>query len=395
MAYDNYIKVWAVSLGVAILCDVLMFFTFDMSIGGAIGAAIGFLVLSFMFLGFDTSPRAIGAKLFLVAGVIGSVYFASQVIQKTIDEDKYAMKVARRSDTSQSYKEYLRTHPDGAYVDAARDSVAAKELSRTYKLYKSDQFYEFVDTCTSPDIAKRAHRLLDQMYDKMKGCGETVTKEFMQAYVRNYEDGPHYYELKDELYYLEEVDVYEFAKRTGTIGAYNYYLEKYPDGPHASEVRSLIRDYKQAHKYDGNYLSSGSQPYANVYGRNGNYGQCAIKVEATGNTDVVVIVKHKDKNGKVAGHAYIHKGGSSSISLRPGTYQTFFYYGTSWNPSKKLDNGLVGGFMYDEQYGKDNPIDLKVSYSGDYIYYDQMTYSLQSVVGGNFSMKGASESDVF
>ena len=125
MAYDNSIKVWAVSLGVAILCDILMFFTFDMSIGGAIGAAVGFLFLSLMFFGFDTSPRAIGAKLFLVAGVIGSIYIASQLIQKTIDEDKYAMKVARRSDTTQSYKEYIKTHPDGAYMDAARDSVAA------------------------------------------------------------------------------------------------------------------------------------------------------------------------------------------------------------------------------------------------------------------------------
>ena len=97
----------------------------------------------------------------------------------------------------------------------------------------------------------------------------------------------------------------------------------------------------------------------------------------------------------MAGHAYIRKGSSYTINLDPGTYQTFFYYGNGWNPNRKLSNGLTGGFTSNEQYGKDNPVTLSYRYSGDYIYYDHIEYSLQSVVGGNFRMSGSNAGDVF
>ena len=79
-----------------------------------------------------------------------------------------------------------------------------------------------------------------------------------------------------------------------------------------------------------------------------------------------------------------------------GTFKVLqSYYGSSWNPHKKLDNGLVGGFMYDEEYGKDNPVYLGVKDFGYYVSYDELSYSLREVVGGNFSMQKASRTDVF
>ena len=142
-------------------------------------------------------------------------------------------------------------------------------------------------------------------------------------------------------------------------------------------------------QYENNSLSTGSAPYTAYYGRNYKcpYEQCSgIKVTAPGESDIVVIIKRNNANGKVISHGYIKAGATLFFPVPDGTYQTFFYYGTGWNPNKEMSGGIRGGFVKDEIFSKDNPQDI---YSGI------LTYILQLQRDGNFQTKSSNRSEVF
>ena len=142
-------------------------------------------------------------------------------------------------------------------------------------------------------------------------------------------------------------------------------------------------------QYENNSLSTGSAPYTAYYGRNYKcpYEQCSgIKVTAPGESDIVVIIKRNNANGKVISHGYIKAGATLFFPVPDGTYQTFFYYGTGWNPDKEMSGGIRGGFVKDEIFSKDNPQDI---YSGI------LTYILQLQRDGNFQTKSSNRSEVF
>jgi len=127
---------------------------------------------------------------------------------------------------------------------------------------------------------------------------------------------------------------------------------------------------------------NGATPWSNCFGKNAScdyYGCSAIKVITSSSSPVVAIVK---RYGNVIKHAYISAGSSYEFELKDGTYQVFFYYGTSWNKYKRMSSdectSLYGGWDYNEQVTKDNPIRL----SGEI-----MTYTLTSVINGNFNTK--------
>ncbi len=142
-------------------------------------------------------------------------------------------------------------------------------------------------------------------------------------------------------------------------------------------------------QYENNSLSTGSAPYTAYYGRNYKcpYEQCSgIKVTAPGESDIVVIIKRNNANGKVISHGYIKAGATLFFPIPDGTYQTFFYYGSGWNPNKEMSGGIRGGFVKDEIFSKDNPQDI---YSGI------LTYILQLQRDGNFQTKSSNRSEVF
>lgn len=141
-------------------------------------------------------------------------------------------------------------------------------------------------------------------------------------------------------------------------------------------------------KYIGNALDHGDVPYESCYGKfkkcKGN--DCSeIKVTAAEDSDVLVSVK---EDGKVIQHAYIVAGKSYTFTLENGTYQTFFYYGKGWNPEKfmkKSDCGdLLGGFIEDEAFGKDEPVELKNNI---------LEYELIPQTNGNFHPAESSAED--
>lgn len=142
-------------------------------------------------------------------------------------------------------------------------------------------------------------------------------------------------------------------------------------------------------RYMSNSLATGATPYSQSYGKNYNcpYTQCSgIRVTAPSESDIVVIIKRKNSNGKVIAHGYIKAGATYQFDIPDGTYQTFFYYGEGWNPNKVMNSGIKGGFVKNEIFSKDNPQEI---YSGI------LTYVLQLQRDGNFQTKGSSQDEIF
>ena len=164
----------------------------------------------------------------------------------------------------------------------------------------------------------------------------------------------------------------------------------------SSYQRSNKADYLQEDKlseedrqYINNSLLTGASPYTSFYGNNYKCpcDQCSgIKVTAPAESDIIVIIKKNNQDGKVMSHGYIRAGQTFLFDIPDGTYQTFFYYGEGWNPNKDMGNGIKGGFVKDEIFSKDTPQDI---YSGI------LTYVLQLQRDGNFQTKGSNRGEVF
>lgn len=132
------------------------------------------------------------------------------------------------------------------------------------------------------------------------------------------------------------------------------------------------------------------QPYAFWYGYNKSFDNYTphseVQVKAPYNSEVVVIIRHNNKDGKVAGHMYLSKGSTGTIQLSNGTYQVFFYYGTNWSSSLDMGNGIKGGFTKSVSYSKDNP---------EQLYNGILTYELILQQNGNFQTKPSNKNEVF
>ena len=141
-------------------------------------------------------------------------------------------------------------------------------------------------------------------------------------------------------------------------------------------------------KYINNSLYNGATPYSYCFGNNGycsNNGCSQIKVFTPKNSDVLVTIK---KNDQVYRHAYIRAGCSYTFQFPNGTYQAFFYYGKGWNPEKIMKETksyiVKGGFIENEDFGKDNPQTL---------YNNVLIYELILQQNGNFSTKPSNKED--
>ena len=137
-------------------------------------------------------------------------------------------------------------------------------------------------------------------------------------------------------------------------------------------------------KYSGNQLANGAQPYSALYGRNKRSGTSEIIVTAPANEDALVMVKNS--NGKVLRHAYIRTGRSYTFHISAGYYQVYFICGDDWCPEKEAPNGQKGFFL-SSSTSKDD-----VQYIDD---YQSLSYTLQSMVNGNFMPQNASSQEAF
>lgn len=143
-------------------------------------------------------------------------------------------------------------------------------------------------------------------------------------------------------------------------------------------------------RYINNSLSNGATPYKLCFGENFScteWGCSEIKVTTPRDSDVIVTLK---KDGEVVRHAYINANSTFTFQIPNGTYQPFFYYGSGWNPEKKVESStcqnLKGGFMEGEVFGKDSPQSLN---------NDVLSYELILQQSGNFSTKPSSSVEAF
>ena len=145
--------------------------------------------------------------------------------------------------------------------------------------------------------------------------------------------------------------------------------------------------------YGSNSLYNGSQPYESFYGKNQHYSNnephAEVRVKAAHNSDVIVIIRYNNQNGRVAGHTYVRAGQTATIQLPGGhRYQTFFYYGRGWYPDKPMKNGIKGGFLEDETYSKDGSTALLQD-------NEILSFELTPILDGNFSTSQSNESEIF
>ena len=135
--------------------------------------------------------------------------------------------------------------------------------------------------------------------------------------------------------------------------------------------------------YYNNSLNTGSSPYTSYNISASDESQISVSTSSNSNCDVVVIIKN---GGEIARNAYIKSGGSYTFYIPNGTYQVFFYGGKGWNPNKSMPGGLTGGFVANESYSKDSPVNLN---------YQELTYELIPQPNGNFSTQQSSASEIF
>ena len=186
-------------------------------------------------------------------------------------------------------------------------------------------------------------------------------------------------------------DNYTYYGSYEGVGTITYSLsKKVIDFTHFDDlVNEIYADY-----YSTNSLYNGATPYSYCYGKNpycsppSGYAECSfIEVKASSNSDVIVIIK---KNNRVYSHAYIKAGGYYKFKLGNGSFQTFFYYGTGWNPKKYIKNAncgnIVGGFVNNESLDKS-----KI----EYLYNSTMSYTLYTVVNGNFTPDPSNKQEAF
>ena len=140
-------------------------------------------------------------------------------------------------------------------------------------------------------------------------------------------------------------------------------------------------------EYSENSLSRGAKPWSNCFGRsNACNGRCSeIKINSPSNIDVVVLLKQGNVTKR---HAYIPAGRSYTFNIPNGRWQPFFYYGKGWYPDKEMESSscssIKGGFLENEDWDKDSP---------DYLEDVVLTYTLTSVVNGNFQTQSSSQSE--
>ena len=377
----------------------------------------------------------------ITVAVLAAIFVACVVVAVVYDDDIDYRK-AKNAGTKEAYADFISSHSRSEFCETAQkkiDSIEAEELKiRAENDYKSiignpnfEDLKLFLETYPDSDHVIQIRGMLDnfddQFYEQLsskydaslasyylsnlpegKHVGEVnrlkVANEEddvyraalaqntvvgYQYYIDTYPKGKHLNEMKTKLSSVQEQEAYDNAKRLSAEYAYRDYLTRFPKGKHRNEIKDLLDDLEAYDKYKNNSLAHGSQPYSAYYGRNRScdyYGCSEICVQAPYNSDVVVIIKEDDSDGRVARHGYVGAGRKMCFEIPDGMYQVFFYYGKGWYPNKKMKSGVKGGFLRDEIFSKDYPQYL----SGQILSYELI---LQS--NGNFSTKPSNESEMF
>lgn len=253
------------------------------------------------------------------------------------------------------------------------------QLARTFS---AQSFINFIDDLEKleDNMSKSTKKALNKKASKSKPNAITLF-EIDGNSPKKY---PFLYKSKSQ-YKFNDLEV---------LGEINYSLNK--QHYKKSVLEKLVDDLKKQidESYKTNSLYTGAQPYSYCYGKNpycsipDGYAECSfIDIQASSNSDVIVIIK---KNNKVYSHAYIKAGGYYKFKLGNGMFQTFFYYGKGWNPDKYMKKSIcgdvTGGFVSNESLDKSDP---------NYLNHSSISYTLYAVKDGNFNAKPSNKNEAF
>lgn len=184
------------------------------------------------------------------------------------------------------------------------------------------------------------------------------------SFQKDYPESKYQSKVEERKSLLEEPYFNQKRKRDN-LRAYEEFLRAFPHGrftPEATRLRdSIIEEQMDIEKYGNNVLDHGSLPYKDFYGENQKTKRkfnSDIEVTAPVAFDMVAIVRLGSDSGKVVSHAFIQADSTHTFRVENGKYQMFFYIGKGWKPTKKMENGIEGGFVKNETYSKDDPVML-------------------------------------
>lgn len=315
-------------------------------------------------------------------------------IQSRYDEIDY--REAVRKNNENAYTKYLQEHPKSIYVDSVKafvEEFAYDKAIRSSELAVCRKFMDdYPNSVHNQTIQKKIDKMETDYYKSYINIPvENVSRNNLVEYSRLYPNGRYAAQVSAKLNDLNDYEAFQSAKSSNNKYSWQRYIDNHPNGKYVSSARAKIREIEEREYYLNNSLTTGSQPYRSYYGSNYgyDYGRPSIRVNASSYSDVVVIVRYNNSNGRVAGHTYIRAGGSSTIYVLPERrYQVFFYYGKGWYPKKEMSGGVKGGFLTNESFSKD----------GESMYLDWgqgVTYTLTQQINGNFSTSHSSESEMF
>ncbi len=209
--------------------------------------------------------------------------------------------------------------------------------------------------------------LLNFVFTETLDYYEAVWDNTVPSYVSfrdRYPSGKYIKETNERKALLEE-DYFAQKRKKDDIRAYEEFLHAFPADKYTAEATrlrdSLLQLQSDIEKYGNNTLPNGELPYQAFFGDNAKSNKkfnTDVVVVAPVAFDMVTVIKENDENGKVVAHAYVAADSTYTFKIDNGKYQVFFYIGNGWNPNKQMEDGVLGGFVRNETYSKDDPVSL-------------------------------------
>lgn len=313
-------------------------------------------------------------------------------LEKEKEESEYQTMLAKND--VQACKQYAQSHPNSSHIDELMAKIEDMEYEIVMDRDELSLYAEFLRNYPSSSHISSIRKIIDQKdqeyYQQYINIPTSqVSKHRLESYATLFPDGKYLEKAKKKLAELTDDDDFRSAQITNSQYSYEHYLSMHSSGKHASAARSKVQEFKEIEYYKNNSLANGAKPYAQWYGSTNSCSSwyCSqIKVKASYNSDVLVLIKRNSSYGSVVRHAYIKAGHSYTFDLADGTYQVFFYYGKGWYPKKQMPDGVKGGFLLNEDVQKDNPVTLDSQI---------LTYELVSQVNGNFNTKNSNLNEMF
>ena len=302
---------------------------------------------------------------------------------------------------------FAENHPDSKRLPQLYEAMAQIEedfyqqkLNKEFEHIAYDDVCYYVKTYPEGQYSEEVNELKYRFEDKLT-YDEAVQKNTSYAwknYIDRYPDGSYtnaakknYQQALQREEKQKDKEDYLSAQNLNTKEAWQAYLRQHPKGAYRSDAKAAIQLIDDIEYYSDYSLANGSQPYRSVYGSNysEDYGMSTVEVIAPTDCDVVVTARYLS-SGKIKGHIYVRAGRTASFYIPEGKYTISFYHGNGWYPKKKMvgkHGTLYGGFLSNESV----IFDIGKYYPAN----GGWTYTLQSVINGNFSGTPGSTYEMF